>query len=103
MKIFKYIGSILFDVGKVILGIGIGVLVIGIVALLAVGILCVICGTSAFVSKLFGGNMYVLCGCCILWLIGLFSWSEGINPIKGTKETIIDIKNYFVDKWNEIK
>jgi len=102
MKIIKYIGSILFDIGKVIVGICAVLLLLGIVALIAMGILYVICGTSALVCKLFGNNPYVLCGCIVLWLVGLISLFEGINPIKGFGKEIVNIKNYFINKWNEI-
>lgn len=102
MKIVKYIGNILFDVGKIIIELCAVVLLLGLVGLSAFGVLFIVAGSSGLVSKLFGGNEYVLYGCMMLWVVGLFSLFEGVNPIKGVKGIFIDIKNYFIKKWTEI-
>jgi F0F1-type ATP synthase assembly protein I len=102
MKILKYIGSILFDAGKILVEICALLLILGVVGAIAIGILIVIAGSSGLVSKLFGGNEYVLYGCMILWVVGIFSLFEGANPIKGIIGIVIDIKHYFIKKWNKI-
>lgn len=102
MKILKYIGSITFDIGKVAIGICALLLLLVLVGLLAMGVLIIIAGSSAFISKIFGGNEIVLYGCMFLWVVGLFSLYEGVNPIKSIKRTVIDIKNYFIKKWSQI-
>lgn len=102
MKILKYVRSILLDVIKIAIGIGALLLLLGVVGLFAFGVLFVIAGSSGLVSSLFDRNEYVLYGCMFIWVIGLFSFFTGSNPIKDIKEMFIAIKNYFIKRWNEI-
>lgn len=103
MKILKFLKNILKDISSIILFLIILLVVTAVVGTIGTGGLFIILYTSCRFSTLFNNSIIILAISLVIWTFGLeclFSWK---NPIKEIKGDIVNIKNYFKKKWNEVE